>query len=92
MAAAATDGASVASRRDCLQLIGHSPMHRIVIEPSEDGWLLRRPGGPIAWLDNRDWAERAAESFAHEFHAQSGLPACVLTADGTADRILVRYG
>lgn len=67
-------------------------MHRIVIEPSEDGWLLRRPCGPAAWLDSRAWAERAAESFAHEYHVLSGQPACVVAANGDADEVLVRYG
>jgi hypothetical protein len=66
-------------------------MHRIVIEPQDDGWMLRRPGGAAEWLDSRDWAERAAASFAHEFHARSGRPACVVLAH-EGDAVLARFG
>ena len=66
-------------------------MHRIVIEASDDGWLLRRPGWAAEWLDSRDLAERAAESVAHEFHARSGRPACVVLAHD-ADAVLARFG
>ena len=67
-------------------------MHRIVIEASDDGWLLRRPGWPAECLDTRDRAERAAESVAHEFHTLWGRPACVVIAGNGRDETLVRYG
>jgi hypothetical protein len=66
-------------------------MHRIVIEPGDEGWLLRRPGWPTEWLDSRGLAERAAESVAHEFHARSGRPACVVLAGG-GEAVLARFG
>ena len=67
-------------------------MHRIVIEASDDGWLLRRPGWPAEYLDDREWAQRAAESVAHEFHLRSGRPACVVMASDRGDAVLARYG
>lgn len=67
-------------------------MHRIVIQASDDGWLLRRPGFPAEWLDSRDWAQRAAESVAHEFHARSGRPACVVMSEPARDEVLARFG
>ena len=67
-------------------------MHRILIEPVEDGWLLHRPGGHAEWIDTRDWAERAAESVAHEYHARSGIPACALVAQGAGYVEFARFG
>jgi hypothetical protein len=67
-------------------------MHRILIEPIEDGWLLHRPGGHVEWIDTRDWAERAAESVAHEFHVRSGRPACALRAGGDHVVEFARFG
>jgi len=67
-------------------------MHRIVIEPIEDGWLLRRPCGHAEWIDSRDWAERAAVSVAHEWHARSGRTACALRADRAGHVEFARYG
>ena len=67
-------------------------MHRIVIEPVEDGWLLRRPDGHAEWIDSRDWAERAAESVAHEFHARSGRPALAFVASGDGLVEFARFG
>jgi hypothetical protein len=67
-------------------------VHRIVIEPVEDGWLLRRPGGHAEWIDTRDWAERAAESVAHEYHARSGVPACALVAVAAGYVEFARFG
>lgn len=57
-------------------------MHRIVVESSSGGWLVRRPGWPGEWLEDRGWAERLAESLAHEHHAASGQPACAVLDDG----------
>lgn len=67
-------------------------MHRVVIEPLEDGWLLRRPDGHREWIDSRAWAERAAESVAHEFHARSGRPACALVANDAGWTEFARFG
>lgn len=67
-------------------------MHRIVISPLEDGWLLRRPDGRAEWIDTRDWAERAAESVAHEFHSRSGRPACALVANDDGLVEFARFG
>ena len=38
------------------------------------------------------WAERAAESVAHELHQRSGRPACVVVANDACDEELVRFG
>ena len=66
-------------------------MHRILIEPADDGWLLRRPGWAAEWLDSRELAERAAESVAHEFHLRSGRPACVVRAD-RPEAVIAQFG
>lgn len=66
-------------------------MHRIVIEASEDGWLLRRPGWSPEWLARRELAERAGESVAYEFHQRSGRPACVVLA-AEQERVIARFG
>ncbi|GAB6195614.1 hypothetical protein [Lysobacter xanthus] len=67
-------------------------MHRVVIEPLEDGWLLRRPDGRAEWIDTRSWAERAAESVAHEFHERSGRPACAVVANDDGWVEFARFG
>ena len=67
-------------------------MQRIVIEPIEDGWLLRRPCGHAEWIDTRAWAERAAESVAHELHARSGRTACALVANDDGYVEFARFG
>lgn len=67
-------------------------MHRIIVQPSEDGWLLRRPGWPSEWFDSVEWASIAAESLAHEFHACFGRAACVVVRATGGETVLRRFG
>ena len=67
-------------------------MQYVTIEPIEDGWLLRRPDGHREWIDTRAWAERAAESVAHEFHARSGRPARAVVANDGGYVEFARFG
>lgn len=67
-------------------------MHRVVIEPLEDGWVLNRPDGHREWIDTRAWAERAAESVAHEFHVRSGRPVGAFVASGARFEEFARFG
>lgn len=67
-------------------------MHHVTIEPLDEGWMLRRPDGRAEWIDTRDWAERAAESIAHEWHARSGRPACARVADARGYVEFARFG
>lgn len=67
-------------------------MHRITVHPSEDGWLLKRPGWPGELFDSIDWAAKAAESLAFEFHQRSGRGACVVLASNEGERLLRAFG
>lgn len=67
-------------------------MHRIIVEPACEGWLLRRPGWPAELLEDRAWAERAATSHAFEFHQRSGRPACAVVAEQANHEVLARFG
>lgn len=63
-------------------------MHCITVHASEGGWLLKRPGWPGELFDSIDWAARAAESLAFEFHQRSGRDACVVLASSGEERVL----
>lgn len=66
-------------------------MHRILLQDTGDGWAVKRPGWPGEVAASRLWAEKAAESIAHELHHASGRPACVVIADGAGERVLYRF-
>ena len=87
------DGVAATRVADCAasSMPGRA-MQRVVIEPVEDGWVLRRPDGHREWIDSRDWAERAAESVAHEFHARSGRTTCALVASAAGHVEFARFG
>lgn len=63
-------------------------MHRITVHPNDDGVLLTRPGWPGELFDCIDWAAKAAESLAFEFHQRSGREACVVLASNEGERVL----
>lgn len=63
-------------------------MHRITVQRSEDGWLLKRPGWPGELFDSADWAAKAAESLAFEFHQRCGRGACVVLASNEGEQVL----
>lgn len=65
--------------------------HRVILHPTDEGWLVKRPGWPAEQFDSRDWAERAASSLAHEFHQRSGREACVVIDSGEGERLLHRF-
>ncbi len=65
-------------------------MHRIVVQPGEDGWVLKRPGWPGEVFETVDWAAKAAESLAFEFHQRSGRGACVVLASNEGNETLLR--
>ena len=69
-----------------------SAMHRITVQADEQGWLLKRPGWPGELYDSVDWAARAAESLAYEFHQRSGRGACVVLAADDGERVLHAFG
>lgn len=63
-------------------------MHRITVHANEDGFLLQRPGWPGEIFDSVEWAARAAESLAHEFHERSGRGACVVLSSTSGETVL----
>ena len=67
-------------------------MHRIIVQHNDDGWLLKRPGWPGELFDSADWAAKAAESLAFEFHQRSGREArVVLTSEDGGETLLQRF-
>lgn len=69
-----------------------SPAYRVVVQCSDEGWLLKRPGWPGEWFEDIDWAARAAESHAFEFHQRSGRDACAVLASNDGETLLRRFG
>lgn len=67
-------------------------MHRIIVEPATEGWLLRRPGWPAELLEELAWAESAATSHAFEFHQRSGRPACAVVAQKSGEQVVAHFG
>lgn len=66
-------------------------MHRVTVESTSEGWLVKRPGWPTELVAERFWAEKAAESLAFEFHQRSGRPACVVLQEHATERELARF-
>ncbi|GAB2517907.1 hypothetical protein [Lysobacter humi (ex Lee et al. 2017)] len=66
--------------------------YRVIVQSTEEGWLLKRPGWPGEWFDDAGWATRAAESLAFEFHERSGRGACVVLASNDGETELRRFG
>jgi len=55
-------------------------MHCIIVEPTCEGFRVKRPGWPPEFLEESQLADRLAASLAHEFHAVHGRPACAMRA------------